>query len=449
MPDTVNAPQLSAGPLSRATAGSWIPLTKSWLQFRNLFWVVDPESTARPATLDAAGIDQAEREVRFHLFNCLSPEDAEIMDTHGTCAQVWAAITKKYAKKEDISSLEERLERFTCADYDDVRSAWDCLTYIAQRKSTLEGDQTAIKTDRLFEKLGRTIPGPLKQTWNWLSISPSLSTEAKIEMLEKTEKNIGGFRTDQAHAALNNFKSRSQGSSSRRDDVVCYYCEKKGHFKRNCPEWKDICDKIIKARKSRGKPVEIANSSTTDAAGKLSPSDWIVDSGASTHMTDKLDFFSGSLKPVGTRFVKAGGGLLTADRVGSVRIIDKNATVMLIHNVLYVPGLNVNLLSLKELASKGFIGQLTADGLTLFNSTKGATIGCHSVEGVYVLDSISTEQIHAHAVPRADPGYLHRVFGHLGMDTVKSILQATDHNHGEMSGKAQMFCETCYDLDWP
>ena len=47
-----------------------------------------------------------------------------------------------------------------------------------------------------------------------------------------------------------------------------------------------------------------------DAKGKLPPNQWLLDSGASTHMIDQLSVFRGPLTKIMRRWIKVGGGFL-------------------------------------------------------------------------------------------------------------------------------------------
>jgi len=95
------------------------------------------------------------------------------------------------------------------------------------------------------------------------------------------------------------------------------------------------------------------------------PNAWIVDSGATTHITCFLEFLFNFkflknklvLLPNGTRVQVVG--------TGSVRI---NSRIVL-HNVLYIPSFHVNLISVPKITPNYKIGVLFEDTFVLFQDT--------------------------------------------------------------------------------
>jgi hypothetical protein len=72
---------------------------------------------------------------------------------------------------------------------------------------------------------------------------------------------------------------------------------------------------------------------------------WIADTGATSHMSGNQKLFI-DLRPINSdRCVKTGGGRLDIKGVGTVKLIDAHHSRINLVNVLYVPDLPVNLLS--------------------------------------------------------------------------------------------------------
>ncbi|EPS69339.1 hypothetical protein M569_05427, partial [Genlisea aurea] len=80
---------------------------------------------------------------------------------------------------------------------------------------------------------------------------------------------------------------------------------------------------------------------------------WIIDSGCSNHMTYDSQNFS-TLDRSYVAFVKVGDGRsLKVQGIGTVTIESDNGSVA-INDVLFVPSLTVNLLSVGQLMERGF-----------------------------------------------------------------------------------------------
>ena len=80
---------------------------------------------------------------------------------------------------------------------------------------------------------------------------------------------------------------------------------------------------------------------------------WLIDSGCTSHMTKHLELFS-SLDKTDRPKVKLGNGhVLKAQGRGSVKIESSTGT-KLITEVLYIPNLDQNLLSVAQLLRHGY-----------------------------------------------------------------------------------------------
>ncbi|CAI5472467.1 unnamed protein product [Closterium sp. Yama58-4] len=169
---------------------------------------------------------------------------------------------------------------------------------------------------------------------------------------------------------------RGKGNTSN-GASKCHYCGKAGHFWRECR--KRLSDWTpSKARNQEGN-AHTASGEADDTResivllagdGTNTPNDaWFLDTGATQHMTHSASFLTNVGAPVDvTRVVFGNGKSLPVVGVGSTRLIVDGGPVD-ITNVLHVPGLKVNLLSVTQLAKKDV--KVTIDGATMNLFWKG------------------------------------------------------------------------------
>ena len=94
---------------------------------------------------------------------------------------------------------------------------------------------------------------------------------------------------------------------------------------------------------SEGEEVDEVAHSTVEAKGKYPSSDWLLDSCASSHMTDQPSLFR-ELKPLQTRrWIKVGGGYLHATHIGKAVMGGRKGKQIVLKDVLLIPSLRVNL----------------------------------------------------------------------------------------------------------
>ncbi|KAI1006754.1 hypothetical protein K3495_g1463 [Podosphaera aphanis] len=122
---------------------------------------------------------------------------------------------------------------------------------------------------------------------------------------------------------------------------------------------------------------------------KTTPSDWPVDTGATSHMSDQPLYFR-KLIPMYPRRVKVGGGELRAEFEGDVQMRCKDGSSMLLSNVLFVPNLGINLLSVRRMcqAELNFVGNENKLFLKLGNQNN---IEARMTRGLYAVTHIAQE----------------------------------------------------------
>ena len=197
---------------------------------------------------------------------------------------------------------------------------------------------------------------------------------------------------------------------------TCFICEEEGHRVQECAAFLQIKDLIKTLRSTRKKKTNKKDKSydaesasegsvsedddspdeeeiahiTREAASKIPAATWIADTGASSHMTDKIQLFSGSLKPMRRRTIKVGGGYLHADVMGTIILRSRRGVEVVINQVYYVPELGANLLSCRRLCMLGLKGRFDANILYLHSPTMDMMKATQS-HGVYVMSWISSK----------------------------------------------------------
>ncbi|CAH9120743.1 unnamed protein product [Cuscuta epithymum] len=157
-------------------------------------------------------------------------------------------------------------------------------------------------------------------------------------------------------------KSRSK-SRSRFKDMECHYCGKKGHIKKHCFK--------LKKDKKNGNNSDVKNDNNGDRVAAATPgdlvivhddvinfsshdTDWVVDTGASLHVTSKKEFFS-SYTPGDFGVLRMGNdGVSKVIGMGDVCLQTSNGTQLILKDVRHAPDIRLNLISVGRLDNDGF-----------------------------------------------------------------------------------------------
>ncbi|PNX61345.1 retrovirus-related Pol polyprotein from transposon TNT 1-94, partial [Trifolium pratense] len=124
--------------------------------------------------------------------------------------------------------------------------------------------------------------------------------------------------------------------------VKCYNYEKPDHFADECWYKKDQQEANV-AEESDVKSV-LMMATIGDECEKNE--EWFLDSGCSNHMTPHREWLTNFDASKRSSIKLADGRKLAAKGIGNIVIKSKKGGKMIISEVLYVPGMNCNLLSL-------------------------------------------------------------------------------------------------------
>jgi len=145
--------------------------------------------------------------------------------------------------------------------------------------------------------------------------------------------------------------SRNTGNRSRPFKIRCYTCHKEGHKANECPT--SIHHKANQATKQDGTMALMAAANPMQGVGKNT---WIVDSGCTAHMVSSAEELTNIEWGKG-QVVVAGGKVLESVGIGRIHgIVQTNKGTNIdvsFNNVLVVPNLGRNLLSVKKIVSRG------------------------------------------------------------------------------------------------
>lgn len=238
------------------------------------------------------------------------------------------------------------------------------------------------------------------------------SVKSKLLQEVKSENNNSAFTSGHGSQIKNVKKKFNKGPR-------CFQCNKYGHKSTEC----------------RSKPKEkVAKSNSSYAAAFIIPfknnsSEWYIDSGATMHMTRHQNLLQNENSPPIKQIKVANNKTLSVSSSGNVTLNTLNgenrSNVILFTNVLYVPELAVNLISVHQITENGGQVKFDSKGCTILNRQNVIVATATKVNNMYRLN-MNTDNAYMSDVKRDDIFLWHQRMGHLNLDTLKKLKENSE-----------------------
>jgi hypothetical protein len=310
---------------------------------------------------------------------------------------VWDYLKKEYAGDERIRGMQSlnlirEFELQRMKDSETIKEYSDKLMGIANRVRLLG---TSFADSRIVEKLLVTVPEKYEASITTLENTKDLSKITLTELLNalqaqeqrrlmRQDHAIEGalqakfadydkkkfFRKNAASGSIKPNQGYNKGKFIKRNFPPCQHCNKSGHppfkcWKRpdaRCSKCNQLGHEAIICRFKNQKQEEDAQVANQDDEDQMfvaacfsvqTTSDhWLIDSGCTNHMTFDKSLFR-NLQPTEAAKVRIGNGeCIEAKGKGTIAITTNSGTKT-IADVLYVPNIDQNLLSVGQLIEKG------------------------------------------------------------------------------------------------
>lgn len=214
--------------------------------------------------------------------------------------------------------------------------------------------------------------------------------------------------------SVGNVKANNNNPKNKKRVIRCYTCKKVGHYKNQCTSNE-----------------QINGFSAVFLTNGFEKTDWYVDSGASTHMvSDKNLLYNISYQPITKEIVVANQNSVQVECSGDLDLttsVQGSEHRINVKNVLCVPNLTTNLLSVSRIVENGNRVSFNKNGCYIFNA-KNDCIGEASLENnVYKLNIVKSKQVLA-AVVQTSSTTWHRRMGHINSNDLEKM------KHGAVYG---------------
>ena len=262
----------------------------------------------------------------------------------------------------------------------------------------------------------------------WDDVSAAMRAEASLQ--HQRDRTLAQSSNDAAVVAFTtSTKGHKQTSPPRGGRQYCTHCNRRGHVIETC--WA-LHPELRKQREPQSTTTEYAMAVTVAIANVSSSSSipgvglWHVDSGASSHLTGNRAWFTELHQCVPCTVTVADRGTLTCTQRGTVVLSTQRGRIT-VRNVLYVPSLAVNLLSVSAIVNAGMRVHFTKNSCSIRTGRDELIVQAAAHNNIYSVQAAPQASTTAYSVTAGTSEPLswvtiHARMGHLNPRAVQTML---------------------------
>jgi len=388
--------------LTRENQELWFQNMKRWLYSKDCWKAIET-----PESKHEAAFTKIDNTALYWINKCISEDDQMRYVDTANSKTLWDQLQARYKKTLPVQRrlLVESFHSFQKDQNQTIQDAWLYLQQLGRKIASSDPTNANLgKPEARIQKLLASLPEEYDTTVNAIDVQSHLDPEDILALLENFEAKLNSKTTSHAYLARNrqgpiechlckrdhfvkdcpslpaaqraareDRRQKRSSQSSRQEPMIAMKdleAVVARVFTQIMEDKAKVQTKV--ARKERAYKAE--ETSTVSSATSKSPiavsfddqvsyevahlskdvtsknpSQWYMDSCASSHMTDKSNCFRGPLIQIRRRYIQVGGGILHSDSMGTAILADHMGRELELQQTLFVPGLGANLLSARNL----------------------------------------------------------------------------------------------------
>lgn len=346
--------------IGRENYNTWSFAVKTYLEHESLWDYVNPDANPTPESDDESIRAEASKDLKAKtkIILLIHPSNYHHVQNCGTAKAVWQSLKSAF---EDSGLMRKvgLIRTLTSTKLQNCSSMEDYVTKIMTAAHRLRDIHAEVSDDWLAAFL---LAGLTDQFTPFIMAlegsGKNITADAvKTKLLQEVKPSTNvpqAFYSSKKQRKSQSTKYRASTPSAGMSNIRCYNCNQYGHMSKTCPKKKqaptsfqdDHC-----LQPSQPKGLIAAFSTFYDDSN-----DWFFDSASSFHMTMREDWLNDNHPSTVKKITIADKSFMEVKSAGLVTIpvVCENTVKQLpVSEVLHVPDLSVNLLSISQIVSKG------------------------------------------------------------------------------------------------
>lgn len=383
---------------------------------------------------------QKDTKARSKIILLIDPINYVHVQSQKTAKGVWEALNKAF-EDTGLTRRVGLLRTLITTRLEDSKSVEDYVNKIVSTAHKLSGVGLSVSDEWVGTILLAGLPIEYEPMIMGIESSGVSVTgdSIKTKLLQDIKSNKGEtamFSKKFPNRNRNcNGTSDGYNSVNRNKTVRCFQCNKYGHFAKNCDKPKKIKDKD-KDKNS----VALYSALSVAPNCDYNKSDWYLDSAATIHMTNNLDLLENVKNTTECSITTANDQIMCANKVGSITLPLSDSLNANIENILYVPDLKVNLLSVSQIVKKNYSVVFKTTGCEIYDSQQNVIATGIFDKDLFKLD-LKNQLVACHA--SVNSMLWHRRLGHISFGSLNKLkngmASGLNFPNADTNGK----CEIC------
>jgi hypothetical protein len=455
LPSGIALPQLDG-----SNWAHWSGTLKALLSLFEAEDVICLSTNPDPANVSAEVWDSLQRRAKAYL--CLYTKQdvyslvASDMDLP-TFKHKWDVLKATYSGESGSTTIFNMWINLMQAKLDDSVPLAPQLAKLNETRVALSNASMGV-TDTQYSLILLNALPPSYEAVATILLASGPPTSLKASKITACLINEEGHRTGPS-TSLNTMakapiKGTGKGKKKDHSNLMCHYCQKKGHIQPDChKKKKDDADKKKKEESGSGSggnkatnshilvsmsaSIEEVNDNVGVALYAAERVHWMMDSGATHHISPHRSDFKDYTPCKGSVCL---GDKSTIDQVGvgSVVFTTSLGTPITLSNVLHIPQVKTRFMSTRTLAQKGAEVSFTQSSFKIVVNQHRVAEG-YLEDNLYWLDA-SSIGLNAHVKSAATLDTWHQRMGHMSHAALKSYGPSCPHRHGSGQLYHSTFC---------
>lgn len=341
----------------------WRDRLELFLDAQDLLGVVIEELSEEATTAQKNAWKKADKKAKYYIASAVPDAFYNVVEGKNTAKDMMDALENHFAVKSVSQQTHFKRELLNMK-----MEAGDLSTHLLKFEDLIRKLEAAGATVKEQDKLSYlfvTLPRNYDPVTSVLENIPNLSFDgAKSKLLCEETKQKSRDEFEHMPGSLAAYRTKFK----KKAQITCFACGEKGHKSYECPELQEKSAKFANFHSDGVAMTAVRENFVTKSVTKENVMDmngvamvpsqqtdvvWTLDSGASNHMMNDVKYLDSLTDCREEIALAATEKSVVAMKRGNLKCFNNEGVKLDIKDVLYVPDLRYNLLSVKKLASNG------------------------------------------------------------------------------------------------